>query len=43
VPIEVPISEEEVNYMRSDHNEGLWADVQKVQKKRKRKKKGAIV
>jgi hypothetical protein len=42
VPIEVPISEEEANYIRSDHNEGLWADVQKVKKKRKRKKKSTV-
>jgi len=30
--------EDEANYMRSDHSEGLWEDVQTVPKKRKRKK-----
>ena len=34
--------QDEANYMRSDHSEGLWEEVQTVQKKRKRKKKSNV-
>ena len=34
--------QDEANYMRSDHNEGLWEDVQTVTTKRKRKKKSNV-
>ena len=34
--------QDEANYMRSDHSEGLWEEVQTVQKKRKWKKKSNV-